>query len=50
MTETLTVQRPTYVSEMYPVPVWCIIVSRLGSAHRSVGGWPPRHKGDGKTI
>ena len=27
----------TYVSEMYPVPVWCIIVSRLGSAHRSVG-------------
>ena len=51
MTETITVRRPTYVSEMYPVPVWCIIiVSRLGSAHRSVGGWPPRHKGDGKTI
>ena len=50
MTETITVRRPTYVSEMYPVPVWCVIVSRLDRTHLSVDGWPLRHKGEGKTI
>ena len=49
MTETIMVQTHV-VSEMFPVPVWCIMVFRLGSAYRSVDGWPPRHKGDGKTI